>query len=457
MLINDQTRFYIFFKENIFLSVFFIILPAVILISLIYKFGVNICWGDEWSFVPFLKKYYTGEILLSDFFVFHNEHQIPIPKLILLFSAIITNFNSKYQMFMSYFFLVCNFFVLLRYVKIEFNDNFKYSYFVLPSFLIFNMRQYENLLNGWQFQIPLSMFLILLSFYFLNKINGFDKYFFYSLLFAILSFFSFASGILVLPLIAFVLFFKFSSNRKLLFFIIVIVLISLFSIYISYYEKPIHHPNFLPFYPLKWILYFVTLIGSPLTTEKYTAFLIGIFILPIYLIIIRSIFISMKKNDYGDVFLFLIICFVLLSSFLISIGRYKYGWQQAIASRYVTISLFGPLAVYIYIIKSLIIKQNYSKRNFFILNIVIFLLFFEIITSFANYFKFYTEKEKRENFKKIIEFKNESIISINEILYLKEIDLGLYNKTYYLITKSYQQQEEYISFLKKYRLNLFYN
>jgi len=432
---------------------FFVLLPPVIMICLIRIYGVNVCQNDQWAIVPIFEKFFKNILTFKDLLSFHNEHCIFFPRLVMLFSAKVVHYNTIFELFLSWLFLMLSGIIIFSVLKQHLGKKFKVSHFILISFLIFNLRQWENMLYGWQFQIPMSVFFMLLGFYLVEKDNNIS--FIISVIAAIISSFSFANGIAVWP-IALPALFVCHKKEKLKIYIWIFLGFLVMFFYLSGYSRPVSHPSLFSFMknPVNFLLYFFVSLGSPLTTEKYSALFIGVVLFFMYGYFICKFF---KSKEYNSFFPISLILFSMLSSLIISLSRSGFGFQQAIASRYVTITMFGVIGLYILIIKSLIIK----KENVICAAVILCLISFEIITSYANFFKWVDVHDKNAKFAYLLKsyrYQNEKVFipDIEQISYLKNIDISIYHK----ILSGFKRTPELINslapVLERYKLNVFY-
>jgi hypothetical protein len=76
-------------------------LPALWVGWLIYRYGVDTPWGDEWDTTRLLvEKMQAGTLGLGDFFAFHNEHRIFFPRVLTFALALFTHWNVRVELLM---------------------------------------------------------------------------------------------------------------------------------------------------------------------------------------------------------------------------------------------------------------------------------------------------------------------------------------------------------------------
>jgi len=429
------------------ISIIFIIIPFLILVILISVFGVNVIVGDEWAIVPYLDKLFNGSLSFRDMFEFHNSHRIFFPRVLMLSNSLFLGYNSKYQMFIGFIFILLSFLIISKELLKLLKENFVFSHLIIPSFALFTMRQWENILYGWQFQIPMTVFFVLFSFYCLSNINKNNIYFRVALISSIVTSFSFGNGILVWFIGLFIIYNKIEFKKEFFIWLIISIIIILF--YFNGYTESLNSSDNL--YGsrniLNIIVYFITSTGSPLTTEKYSAFVIGIFLITLY--------IYSLKNYKEYIFWSSIILFVVTSLFMVSISRSGFGWQTAIASRYTTFSILGPVSLY-----SIFLQKSYLNKDKIVFKFLIVLFFVQIITSFSNYFKYetiYSENKMEKNLLRNYKFESDKDLmpDLSKIEYLKNINPKLYNKIYNDFLKAGEIKKNGCAILERYHLSIF--
>ncbi len=167
-------------KSNLWLIITLAaVIPSALVFALIVSYGVNVPFGDQWELVSYFEKGLAGELTLLDFWNPHNEHITPFSLYIQYHLAELTNWNTKYEMFVSLGLAILNYFILgylLRSTIISsVNSNnqktktnvatYSIALFVfLIAFEFLSINQLENWLWGWQIQWFVHVMGILLVF-----------------------------------------------------------------------------------------------------------------------------------------------------------------------------------------------------------------------------------------------------------------------------------------------------
>ena len=91
-------------------------------------------------------------------------------------------------------------------------------------------------------------------------------------------------------------------------------------------------------HPFEWLIWILDFLGAPLMTLWYVAWMFGLLSVGLYLLGIRQVF----RTNQWKLFVpyFAVSLFILLTGFLISIGRMEVGMRQAVVPRYLTMSVW---------------------------------------------------------------------------------------------------------------------
>ncbi len=136
-------------------------LPALWVGWLIYHYGVDTPFGDEWDSTRLLLgKMQAGTLGFGDFFAFHNEHRIFFPRLLMLGLAKLTHWNVRAELLTIWILACVCSLNLWRVAQVTGWRNTRSSYWLLlgANILLLSPLQWENLLWGFQivFILPLA-------------------------------------------------------------------------------------------------------------------------------------------------------------------------------------------------------------------------------------------------------------------------------------------------------------
>lgn len=338
-------------------------LPALIALLYITIFGVNVVYYDQFELVPVIEKLYTGTLTPGDLFAQHNEHRILFPRLVMLGLLSLTHYNTMAEMYFSWTVALITLgltFVLFR--KYVGKTALLLPLFVPVAWLVFNLRQVDNLLWGWQMQIFMCVAAFVLSIYLLDRSRGLDGSLAAAVASAVLATFSFVNGLLVWPAgIAFLILARGKNCLK------ECALWSLAgaAVWIFYFigwSSPSNHPSI--FYAISnapgAILYLLTNVGSPLAWEKSHAVAVGFVLLAAIALTLAVLF--WKKNLAPNAVWITFILFSLASSAACAVGRSGFGVDQALAPRYVTFTSLAVIGLYA-IIAGMFVKRGTSPQE----------------------------------------------------------------------------------------------
>src|SRR5262249_17536177 len=134
------------------------ILPMLLVAGIIYRFGVNVPYGDEWSIYGLVEKWHAHQLTVTDFFAVHNQHRILFPRLIYLSLIELTHGNLKAEMYCSLFLCLLTSIGILILLRRSFGESRRrqLSLWVLINLILFSPIQAENWLWGFQLQIFLA-------------------------------------------------------------------------------------------------------------------------------------------------------------------------------------------------------------------------------------------------------------------------------------------------------------
>ena len=390
-------------RIRLYIAIILTILPCVLCLLYIKVYGINIAYWDQWEIVPLIDKSHNCCLSFSDLLAQHNEHRILFPQLIMLLVSFAFHYDNKMEMLFGWFILCLTCYLLyIIYIRCSVTPEAPYSSLMkfLPiAWLIFSFRQYENLLWGWQFQIFMATFFFILAVYILENISYLkNKNFLGSFVLAaasgVISSFSFANGLLTWPigLVQILLSWQQTKEEKWLYLRVGLMWglggILVYLAYFINYCKPGHHPSvfYFLYHPLSSLCYFIGSIGSPLAVEKYTAIGTGCLLVFLYLYLIGFFMVNKHINDTKtshSVVPFSLVLFSLLSAIIFMVGRAGFGVEQALSSRYTTVTTLGIIGTYIFILNLPYSKTAQEQKNI-LLGLLVSMMAVGIIASYIH-------------------------------------------------------------------------
>lgn len=179
------------------------VLPLGFLGAMFLCFSPDYPYLDQWEFVPFLDKFYSGSISFVDFWAQHNEHRIVFPRAIMLACAYATHWDPRAELAVNFFLGIAIFAVWIVHAR---HAGLRDAW--LPaalSLLAFSLSQWQNWFLGWQLQVFLSVLGVCGCAALLPAALRDTRAFLGAAVCATVATYSFANGMLAWPLGAFAL------------------------------------------------------------------------------------------------------------------------------------------------------------------------------------------------------------------------------------------------------------
>jgi hypothetical protein len=191
------------------------VLPSLLTLIFIVRFGVNVIVWDEIDLIPLVKAFFEGGPWLSYLILPHNEHLVVFPSLVILANAALTSWNVVWEMLTGWLLINVSLLVLWKLVKETLPDS---TWLIVPvSWLLFLFEQSGNYVSGFSPLVwDMTPSFFLLSIYFLWRLPRPSFNFFFALFFAYLASFSSLLGLIVWP-VGLGSFLKLSGRRKIIF------------------------------------------------------------------------------------------------------------------------------------------------------------------------------------------------------------------------------------------------
>src|SRR5215472_48423 len=142
-------------------AVVLLIAPALISFNYIFRFGVDVPYWDAWQFVPLLGDFYEGNLRLADLTHQHNEHRIVLPRVAMLIVARLTRYNTIAEMYATWLMLcaIVSLYWVVHRRSLGLSQSSLVTFLPIAWFAL-TLRQYENLLWGWQILVALAFLLL---------------------------------------------------------------------------------------------------------------------------------------------------------------------------------------------------------------------------------------------------------------------------------------------------------
>jgi len=345
--------------------------PALVPLLLIFRYSVDFPYFDEWDpgLAGMYIKAHQHQLTLADLFAQHNEHRIFIPRLVYLLFNTATHWNGVGDLLLGWAIVCATSACVLGLIcrtTAEAADGRPYlsrralGLWFLCNVMIFTPQQYQN----WLWGICVANFLPTLFVLRALLIAGSGlrpawKLSFCSLL-ALAALYSSGGGIFSWPLV--LLFFagawtrrQFRAHRWPLAWATALFLLGV-ALYFVHYAEPTHveHPP-IATDPLAILSFYVAFmggsmyIGSDYSTVITPVLCAGAVMFLLFLEAL-AYFINCRRAGRRDVadrmILWLVVAaYAILSGLMASFFRAAFGTPYALRSRYVSYSLYLPVAL----------------------------------------------------------------------------------------------------------------
>jgi len=304
------------------------LVPGLVLGAFVATWWVDVPYLDQWELVPLLAAWEGGTLRWADIWAQHNEHRLVFPKLLMLATAALTDWDVRYEMAASLLLaFVCYGLVALflhrarapRYTP------------VLAGLLVFSPSQWGNWFLGWQVQIFLMLVSLLIVLALLPRPGG--PGFAGAIAAAVVASFSFGSGLLVWPAGLLAIAWARPPRRATRLALWTLAGGGTVAAYLWGYARVGYHPEPAPLAAtLGRAGYALAYLGSPLSQQVWLAMPLG----GAALAALTYATLRLDRNRHAA--LLALGWFGVGAALLTAWVRAGYGLEQALSSRYVTLA-----------------------------------------------------------------------------------------------------------------------
>jgi|LSQX01.2.fsa_nt_gb hypothetical protein len=322
-----------------FLILLVTVMALMLLVVVIARYMIDVPHWDQWDFVPTLEKCHTEGLTLSDLASQHNEHRLFFPRLIMVGLAILSGWNTNWQLPVN---VICVAGVValmaLQTWRAQGRPSFGPGWYLPAMALVaFSINGTENWISPFQLQIGLCVFGVVGAFVLLGE-RASRLAFTGAVVAAIVATYSFASGALVWPLGLVMIGLvgdgirsRSDWARAALWAGVGAVMIGL---YAHGFERPAYHPPpCLPHtHPKLWTRFVLTYIGGPFSAHRGApiggfGLLLGMAL--VWLIARRRM---LRRPEVAS--LIAVGLYGLAVGLIITVGRGHFGLGSAALNRY---------------------------------------------------------------------------------------------------------------------------
>jgi hypothetical protein len=338
-------------------------LPALFTFHYVWQFGLRIPYYDQWEFVPLLEKMHNHTLTLADVWRQHNEHRILFPKILMLVLARLSNWNIFLELCAN---MVIAAFILLLLLSLLRSTSEETPFWLkmFISLMVFSMFQSENWSWGWQIQIFLSVLGSVIAIWAADKWQGKAIGLTVVISGAVLSSYSFNTGLVTWPAVLVVMLLQKKWKRKHIMILLLACVVTVLLYYYNYTKCPSH--SFLFFFiehPFLYARYVLTYLGASLCWTYLFAPITALIMLALISLAIINIWrFDKQKLRYLAPWL-AFASYACLAACITGVGRTANGWQQAFVSRYTTFSLYLPLSTAVLLWYSIKLNLTMNKKK----------------------------------------------------------------------------------------------
>jgi hypothetical protein len=329
-----------------------ILLPVAIAFYYVNRFGVTVVYRDQWELTAAFSQLSNGTLSLAQLWEPHNEHRFFFPRLAMLVLGRITHWDNVAEM---YLILVCLLVTLLcLFLAFGVGRGASIALFVPVAFLIFNLRQHQNMLWGYQITFAFTQMFSILTLYLLYLCgrSTFGRFsFLAALVSGALAAGSSIQGLLVWPVgLLQILISSVQRPRKWILagaWGLVGSAIWIFY-FIDYARSGSIADSLLALTtdPVSRFRHFAALIASSLIwpVRQDVAQIFGVFLLLLAAWSLLVVYRSNRLGDYSFWIGLLLLSLAMLAA--ITVGRTEIRVENAMASKYATFSVLLMASVY---------------------------------------------------------------------------------------------------------------
>lgn len=333
--------------------------PAAWVGILVFLYGVDTPWGDQWDGTwPLLEKMQAGTLGLGDFFAFHNEHRIFFPRLIAIGLAKLTHWNVRAELLVIWLLAgVCSVNLWRLALITGWRTSGNRTWLLLAAnVMLFTPMQWENFLWGFQIGFFLPLAALTACFWVaLSLRRPFD--FLSTIVLCLISTFSIASGFACWFLTAPLLLLWNGKTRargeKIWWLVWVFSGAASTYLYFRGYAQPAAHPSVLEALkqPFRAIRFSLAYLGTPFSGTAPHPSAVASVVSAALVILFAACLLYLWRWRRDRTLLAHSLPWVslagsaLVSAFLTMLGRLGFGIPAATQSRYVSFAIMLPIGL----------------------------------------------------------------------------------------------------------------
>ena len=333
------------------------VLPPLALAVMIASWGVDLPYFDQWELIPRFALWSEGQFPWRQIWNFHNEHRLLVPELIMLLVGKVTHWNILVELWINLLLGIGIFAVLSRQLRRSIGGGVGARRFspALPllSLIVFSPSQWGNWSWGWQIQIFLAMLMVAAAILLLSQKPRRPATFAGAVACALVAPFSFANGLLLFPL-ALPLVLADKRGRAAYGAAWLTAFAAAYYVYGIDQLKPRFHELNTGSLEQRLLAqgdYFLHYLAGPLLAHRAVVAWVAHGLVPLSLLLLGYFLWRHLFTSWRELLPWLTLAgFGLASAAMTAYGRYTFGIEQALSTRYFTIANFywiGLLGIFV--------------------------------------------------------------------------------------------------------------
>jgi hypothetical protein len=319
-----------------FVVILMLVLP-IVLVAIVLSGSVNLPVEDEWEWADLVSSSHNNALTFEQLWAQHNEHRMLVPELVVVAIDKLRGWDTIEETLLNVTLLVATAWIASMTIRRTIAPERRSAALLVIVPLLLTVRQHENLIWGFQ----LAWFMVALALFGVVELLTCRRRssFLFAVAVAFAASYCMASGLLIWPvgLVAILLSARTHAPRWREAGAWIVAGLAAYAIYIHGYIKPSGHPG-LQFgveHPFSFLQYVAAYVGSPFTggADLVMAQLVGV----IGIVAFTVVALRRWKDPNAAPWIALGI-FGILGAASTAVGRVGFGTDQALSSRYVTLS-----------------------------------------------------------------------------------------------------------------------
>ncbi len=328
------------------------VLPLAFYFWMIHHYSVNVIFGDQWDDITVINHSYSNLFDWASLWAQHNENRIFFPNLIVVLLAHNANFNIQLEEYLGAVMLVAAT-ALLIWAHKRRTRSVPWLYYCPVAIVALSTVQYENALWGFQMAWYLVLLCLAAAIALVDRVKLTWLALFGAVAAAVVGSFSSLQGLLIWPAGLVLLYHRRRKARLLVAWVVAAMTSSTIYLYNFNTSANAGSPShgYVLHHPLAAVKFYVFEVGDIVGLPRQyngpgsnPVLLLGLVILVLAALVVVAYGFRRDSSGGGPVGIALI-CVGLLFVVIVTVGRVRFGYLGASASRYTTYDLLIPIGI----------------------------------------------------------------------------------------------------------------